>query len=109
MEMRSRLFQMMKSGDPRQGGVPWFMAGVVARGGTARPLRRSTSLWAPVAGIATLCAAIGTIWGWGFRTGAYSLAFANMATLLVAGIAAACLVRLACIRVTGRARDDQPR
>jgi hypothetical protein len=60
-------------------------------------------------GFVALIAAMGAIWGLGFRSGVYSLAFAAMATLLVAGIAIAGIIRLACARMTMPPPDCQSR
>lgn len=108
MEMRSRLFQMMKSGDASQAGFPWFMVGFAARG---RPARHAVAWQAGTALAIFSVALIAAIWGWGFRSGAYSLAFAATATVLVAGIAVAAMIRLACVRMASLPppRRDQSR
>jgi hypothetical protein len=56
-----------------------------------RPLMVCVFVW--------LAAAL-LIWLWGFRSGMFSLAFAVMATVLVAGVVVASFVRLVCVRMT---------
>jgi hypothetical protein len=110
MEMRSRLFEMMKSGDASQPGYPWFMVGVASRG-TAPADAAVPKGWIAVAGFAIVLApAMSLIWGWGFASGVYSVAFAAVATILVIMIAIAGAIRLGCSRMIEQPPSgDQPR
>jgi len=64
----------------------------------------------PLAGfVFAWLAATLTIWLWGFRSGAFSLAFAITASVLAAAVVVAGFVRLVCVRMAGPPQDRQSR
>src|SRR4051794_13538750 len=108
MELRNRLFLMMRSGDASQAGFPWFMVGTAARGRfVLQPV--AVAGWLALASFVILwIVAACAIWLWGFRSGLFSAEFAILATVLVAGIQVAGFIRLVCARMAEppRSRDQ---
>ena len=100
MEMRNRLFQMLSARDANRTEFPWFMAGAPPHSKIAvRPIAPE-GWWALAAFIAVWVVATVVIWVWGYLSGTFSMAFAIMATILVAGIGIAGFLRLMLSRMT---------
>jgi uncharacterized membrane protein len=107
--MRKRWFLVMRPDDANQPGSAWFRVGAASRGKVVvRPIAPEGWLALLVA-IAAFIVATAAIWGWGHRSGTFSLAFAIMATVLVAGIVVAGLVRLIAVRMTTLPPEGQSR
>jgi hypothetical protein len=99
MELRSRLFLMMRCSDASQASIPWFMVGAATPGRLMlRPRADAGWLALTAFGVGWILVS-GAIWLWGFRSGLFSAEFAVLATVLVAGIVAACFIRLLCARM----------
>ena len=80
------------------------------RGDVLSRLVTSENRWPLAAcGVVWLAATL-LIWLGGFRSGMFSLAFAVMATVLIAGVVVASFVRLVCVRmVASEQREPQSR
>ncbi len=97
MELRSRLFLMMRSGDASRAGFPWFMVGAAVPG---RFVLRPVALAGWLTSFVLLwIGGTGAIWLWGYWSGLFSAEFAILATVLVGGILVASFIRLLCARM----------
>jgi hypothetical protein len=99
----------MTAKDANQPGSQWARLDAASLGKVVvRPITSegwlSLAVFVAVWIVATL-----VIWVWGFRSGAFSLAFAIFATVLVAGIVVASFVRLVIIRMAVSPPDAQSR
>ena len=100
MSARRPWFAVMTVKDANRPGSRWVRLDAASLGKVVvRPI--TAEGWA-VLGTFVLAwiAATLVIWVWGFRSGAFSLAFAIFATVLVAGIVIASFIRLIMIRMT---------
>ena len=99
MSLRQPWFLVMAPKAANRFGSHWIGYGARPPGDVLARLvtsenRRLLAVFAVVWFAATL-----TIWLWGFWTGMFSLAFAVLATVLVAGIVVASFVRFVCVRM----------
>jgi hypothetical protein len=109
-DMRNRWFLVMKPGDANRPGSGWFRIGGASRGKlVVRPI--ALEGWLALAGfVAAWLLATIAVWVCGYGSGEFSLAFAMLATVLVAGIVIAGFIRLAVGRMTQLTpRDGQSR
>ena len=105
MSLRQPWFLVMapKAGD--RFGPHWAGYETPPRGDVLSRLVTSENRWPLAACVFVWLAATLLIWLWGFRSGMFSLAFAVMATVLVAGVVVASFVRLVCVRMAEPPRD----
>jgi hypothetical protein len=99
-DTRNRWFLVMRQGDANRPGSAWFRVGAASRGKlVVRPIRTEGWLSLGAFVIVWAVATIG-IWAVGFHSGAFSLAFAVMMTVLVGALAVVGFWRLVCTRMT---------
>jgi hypothetical protein len=99
-DTRNRWFVVMKRGDANRPGSAWFRVGAASRGKiVVRPIAPQGWL-ALAAFVAALIIASLLIWVWGYGSGAFSLSFAILATVLSVGIVVAGFIRLLVGRMT---------
>jgi uncharacterized membrane protein len=102
-------FLVMMAKDANQPGPNWVRLDAASCGKVVvRPVTSAGWVSLTAFGFVWLAAML-VIWVWGFRSGVYSLAFAILATVLVAGIVIAGFIRLVCIRMTELPQDGQSR
>ena len=108
-DTRNRWFLVMKPGEANRPGSAWFRVGAASRGKlVVRPI--APEGWLSLMGFLVVwVAATVAIWIWGYGSGAFSSAFAILATVLVAGIVIAGFIRLVVGRMTELPPDAQSR
>ncbi len=100
MQKRKRWFLVMGPGDANRPGSAWFRAGAASRGKlVVRPITTEGWLSVGLFVIVWIVASM-AIWVLGYRSGVFSLAFAVMATFLIAALAIVGFWRLICTRMT---------
>ena len=106
MNPRRPWFAVMTAKDANRPGSQWARLDAASLGKVVvRPV--TSAGWLSLAAfIVVWIAATLVIWVWGFRSGAFSLAFAILATALVAGIVIATFIRFVVIRMTGLPPQD---
>ena len=109
-DTRNRWFLVMKPGDANRPQSAWFRVGAAARGKlVVRPIAPEGWLSLAAFLVAWIFGSI-AIWVWGYGSGEFSLAFAVLATVLIAGIVIAGFIRLVIGRMTELPPpDDQSR
>jgi hypothetical protein len=108
-DMRGRWFLVMTSASADRPDSAWFRVGLVSRGKVVvRPI--APHGWLAVGAFLTVwvLASI-AIWVLGYGSGEFSLAFAILATVLVAGIVIAGFIRLVCVTMTTLSDGQPPR
>lgn len=110
MISRRPWFSVMTARNADQPGSHWTRLDAASLGKVVvRPIT-SEGWLSLVAFVLVWIVATLVIWLWGFRSGAFSLAFSIFATVLVAGIVVASFIRLVVIRMTELPpHDDQSR
>ena len=99
MNPRRPWFTVMTVKDANHPGSRWGRLDAASLGKVVvRPVTSEGWLALAAFVLAWVVAAL-MIWVWGFRSGAFSLAFAILATVLVAGVVIASFVRLVMIRM----------
>jgi hypothetical protein len=100
MISRRPWFAVMTSKDANRPGSRWVRLDAASLGKVVvRPI--TSEGWLSLAAFVVVwIAATLVIWVFGFRSGAFSLAFAILATVLVAGIVIASFIRLIVVRMT---------
>ena len=108
-DTRNRWFLVMKPGDANRPGSAWFRVGAASHGKiVVRPIAPQGWLALIVFLVVWLLASL-AIWVWGFRSGEFSLGFAILATVLIAGIVIAAFIRLVVGHMTQLPPDGQSR
>ena len=106
MNPRRPWFTVMAAKDANQPGSQWARLDAASLGKVVvRPV--TSAGWLSLAAFVVVwIAATLVIWVFGFRSGEFSLAFAILATVLVAGIVIATFIRFVVIRMTGLPPQD---
>lgn len=101
MISRRPWFTVMASKDASQSGSRWRRLDAASLGKIdVRPVSSAGRLSLAIFVFVWIAATL-AIWVWGFRSGAFTLAFAIFATVLVAGIVIVTFIRLVVLRMTG--------
>jgi hypothetical protein len=100
MSLRQPWFLVMAPKAASRFGSHWVGYGTLPSGDVVARLVTSENRRVLTAFGAAWLAATLTIWFGGFLSGVFSLAFAMLATVLVAGIVVASFIRFVCVRMT---------